>query len=229
MNKGTVILSSNDNGDYLSYLPYVQKAWNLLGWNTLTFYLGEKEIESTEENKIVKIFPSSLYRNETIVQVHRLLASKFVRGMIMTGDVDMIPLANYWNPDPKRITCYGYDLTGRSQYPICYIAMNAEDWDSLIPEENISDLLSKYQNAKESDFYKWWGVDQEIMTQRLKKFASESIVSIERGFTNGLAKGRIDRNQWETTIMNDDVKIDAHMVRPFDQEQAERIMKFVKP
>ncbi len=225
MNKRTVILSSNDNGDYLNYLPYTQKAWNLLGWNTLTFYLGDKEIESTEENKVVKIFPSSLYRNETMVQVHRLLASKFVKGLIMTGDVDMIPLANYWNPNADEITCYGYDLTGRKQYPICYIAMDAAKWDELIPEESIEELLAKYPNAKDTDFYKWWCVDQEIMTERLQ---AKQIISIERGFTNGLAQGRIDRNQWETTINNSDVKIDAHMVRPFNQEQAERIMKFVQ-
>ena len=91
-NKKTVILSSNSHKDYISYLPFVQKAWNLIGWDTLTFYLGDMDIESSNKNKIVKINSIKGYRDETVVQVSRLFGAKYLDGMIMTSDVDMMPL-----------------------------------------------------------------------------------------------------------------------------------------
>lgn len=237
--KKTVVLSTNDNPDYLNYLPYVQEAWNKLGWETLTFYLGMhpvKEICSNEMNKIVEL-PEYLYikeRSATVVQVIRLLAGHYVKeGLIMTGDVDMIPMANYWHPTIDNITVYGHDLTGRSQYPICYIAMSAERWREIIPEKSLTELLAKYPNAKSDDFYKWWGVDQEIITDRINKDAycnpdgSAKLILIDRGFTNGLAKGRIDRADWERTINSPDQKIDCHCLRPFNKTETERIMKMI--
>jgi len=35
----------NDHPNYINYWPYVTKAWNKLGWNTLTFYLGTNTIQ----------------------------------------------------------------------------------------------------------------------------------------------------------------------------------------
>jgi len=229
--KKTVILSSNSNPDYLSYLPYTQAAWNKLGWDTLTFYLGPDQLESTEQNRIVPISAAGTYRNETCVQVIRLMAGHFIEdGMIMIGDVDMIPLANYWNPTTDHITVWGFDLTGYSQYPMCYIAMTAERWRQIIPETSLLDLLNKYPKAKSEDFYEWWGVDQDIITERINELKRpDELVLIHRGFTNNLAKGRIDRYDWEGTIANGDRKIDAHCLRPFNLEQTERVMKLIQP
>lgn len=236
--KKTVVLSTNDNPDYCKYLPYTIEAWNKLGWDTLTFYMGSNadEVKKTipdlnDKNKFSEIFGKPEWCIEaTAVQVARLFGGHLLTGLIMTGDVDLIPLANYWNPTLDHITVYGFDLTGRSQYPICYIAMTADKWQRMIPEVSLSELLEKYPNAKSDDFYKWWGVDQEIITQRINERKSDGeLVLIDRGFTNGLAKGRIDRYDWEGTINNSDRKIDAHMLRPFNLEQTERVMKLIQP
>lgn len=230
--KKTVILSSNNNPDYLNYLPYVVKAWNMLGWDTLTFLtefapMPDIPFNPDNQNSFVTLHGlGSVPRKEMESQVVRLFCGRFIQdGLIMTGDVDMIPLANYWNPNPNEITVYGFDLTGRSQYPICYIAMSAEKWREAIPETSLQELLDKYPNSKSDDFYKWWGVDQEIITDRLK---SKPITFIDRGTTNGLAKGRIDRADWERTVTMDGVKIDAHCLRPFNLKETERIMKLIQ-
>lgn len=228
--KKTVVLSTNDNPDYLNYLPYVQEAWNKLGWETLTFVLNSTDFLSQPKNEIILLSSSGEYRPETAVQVIRLLAGHYVKeGLIMTGDVDMIPMANYWHPTIDNITVYGHDLTGRSQYPICYIAMSAERWREIIPEKSLDELLSKYPNAKSDDFYKWWGVDQEIVTERINTLKrKDELILVDRGFTNGLAKGRIDRADWERTINSPEQKIDAHMLRPFNWEQTQRVMKMIQ-
>ena len=218
MKKKTVILSTNDEENYISYLPYIQKAWNILGWNTLTFYLGDKNIESNDINLIVKLDPILGVRDATVVQVSRLFAHKYVNGLIMTSDIDMMPLSNYWNPDIDKFTCYGKDLTHNVHYPICYIAAPSDLWEKVIYENSIEELLAKYNQCKSDEFLTWWFTDQDIITERLLPFNPKNIT---RGFENNLAYGRIDRDNWEyTKYISKSEKIDAHMPRPFNKNEA---------
>lgn len=218
----TVILSTDDNLDYITCLPYIQKAWNNLGWKTLTFYLGDKEIQSSEDNKIIKINPIEGFKDATIVQVSRLFGSKYTDGLIMTSDVDMMPLSNYWHPDENTITCYGSDLTYYKHHPICYIASKKENWCKLIYEKSIEELLSKYPQSKSNNFNEWWFVDQDIITERIEK--NQNRIIIPRTFYNNLALGRIDRADWEFTKNNDTIKIDAHLPRPFNRNEVEILL-----
>lgn len=217
--KKTIILSTDDNENYISYLPYVQQAWNLLGWDTLTFYLGSKDISSTEKNKIINIEPIIGYRNCTVVQISRLLGYRYIQeGIIMTSDVDMMPLSNYWNPQYDQITCYGYDLTNFQQIPICYIAANNKMWENLVQSDSIESLLDQTTFGKSNNFNEWWFTDQLIITDRILKYTQKPLF-IHRGFSkNNLAKGRIDRVAWNLTKKEDSLKIDAHMPRPFDYD-----------
>jgi len=222
----TVIISTNDKEEYLKYLPHVIEAWNKLGWNTLTFHRGKYNLHNLndDKNRIVTINDASEYREETIVQVSRLLAALYIEdGMIMTSDVDMMPCKDYWHPESGKITCYGYDLTGYSQYPICYIAMEAYRWREIMEIQlggnfidTFNSLMEKYPNAKEEDFYKWWVVDQDIITEKLLK---ENVVSIERGnsiYVDYIAANRHDRFKWQESLSAD--AIDAHMPRPYSIE-----------
>lgn len=222
----TVILSTNDNPDYFNYLPYVQKAWNKLGWNTLTFYSGQNALTSeieNENNKIIYLHPIDGYRIETIVQVSRLFGFKFCDGLVMTSDVDMMPLSNYWNPNESELTVYGYDLTGFSEFPICYISAPKEIWQQLIPEVSIKEFLDKYKNAVSEDFYKWWGVDQQAITERILKYGNYT--QVNRGKDGILAYGRIDRYDWNGTKNKIGEKIDAHLPRPFNQIESEYLLQ----
>jgi hypothetical protein len=146
----------------------------------------------------------------------------------MTADGDMMPCSNYWHPNENEITCYGHDLTGYGHYPICYIAMNSNEWKrvmnitdgELMPQ--IESLLDKYEQASSDNWEQWWQVDQDIITEKLKK---ENVNSVLRGREQrfGLALGRIDRFNWAETI-NTENPIDAHMVRPFNLDAAINIL-----
>jgi hypothetical protein len=222
----TAILSTDDNQDYLGYLPYVQVAWNLLGWNTLTFYIGDKDLESSEKNKIINLDPIKGFRNATVLQVSRLFGAKYTDGFIMTSDVDMMPLSDYWKPDLNSWTVYGEDLTDYKHYPICYIAAPNILWNQIIYEQSIQELLEKYKQSKSHNFDEWWYVDQDIITERLRP---QKPTSINRGsIYHGIAKGRIDRIAWSQTLNIEEVKIDAHMPRPFNQKAAsDLILKYL--
>jgi hypothetical protein len=230
MNK-FVVVSANDNPDYYQYIPFVCKAWNNLGWKVICFLRGnEKTFEPIFDNKNYFFFleGKSKYRDETLVQVSRLFGAYCFEGLIMTADGDMMPCSNYWQPNENEITCYGHDLTGYGHYPICYIAMNSKEWKrvmnitdgELMPQ--IESLLDKYEQASSDNWEQWWQVDQDIITEKLKK---ENVNSILRGRENkfGLALGRIDRFNWAETI-NTENPIDAHMVRPFNLDAAINIL-----
>lgn len=135
----------------------------------------------------------------------------------MTGDVDMIPLSDYWNPN-GGITVWGHDLTGHTTYPMAYIGMSSEKWADVMSlrnhdgtiNTNVNTLIKRdidaMPNAKSEDFYRWWGVDQELITQRLKPY-KPTIIS--RGqYPNGFARGRVDRGAW--TLYHKEY-IDCHM------------------
>jgi hypothetical protein len=183
----TAVLSTNDNLNYLLYLPYVQKAWNCLGWNTLTFYLGKENLESSEQNKIVKIEEVNPYKEATVVQISRLFAHNYLDGLIMTSDIDMMPLSNYWQPTDDKIHCYGSD-----------------------------------PQAKSNNFNEWWFVDQDIITERIE--INKNRIIIPRTFDNNLALGRIDRVDWEFTKNRNTIKIDSHLLRPFNRQETENLL-----
>ena len=225
----TVVISSNDNPNYIDCLPYVQKAWNKLGWNTLTFYLGNKAINSTHQNKIVKIKKVKHYRDSTVLQVYRLFGAKYAKGLLMTSDVDMLPISNYWQPQEDNFTVYGEDLTGYRHFPMCYISAPSELWEKIIPEKSIEELLNKYNCARSKEFNDWWYTDQQIITERLKPL---NPIKINRGKNKyNLAKGRVDRCNWQNTLEIDDKKIDAHLIKatnPSFQKEIAKIMTLIK-
>jgi len=237
MNK-YVVISTNDNPDYYQYVPYVIKAWNKLGWKVITFLRGDKsKLQKLIDGQNIFYYldGKSKYRDETLVQCSRLFAACLIEnGLLMTSDGDMMPCSDYWKPNPDTITCYGHDLTGYGHYPICYIAMRAEVWRTTM-EINSGDnvlnamesLLDKYEQASSDNWEQWWQVDQDIITEKLKGKTLDSIIRGKNNIITDLAKGRIDRYNWNGTF---DVEnpIDAHMPRPFNIEAAINILNKIQ-
>lgn len=226
--KKYIVLSVNDNPDYLYYVPLVMQAWINLSWEPLVLYNGDKYDEQTPVAKLAfsihsqrmiwPILVQGNYRSDTVTQVSRLYAGgHFLYPSdvyLMTGDIDMLPLSDYWKPDFTKITCYGHDLTGRGHYPICYIGMTNRKWRQVMEYsggtigEQIEKGLIGQPQARSKDFYKYWFTDQDIVTQKLQPYKNE-IVSIDRGqYPNGFAVGRVDRGAWS---LNHSQFIDCHM------------------
>jgi hypothetical protein len=146
----------------------------------------------------------------------------------MTSDADMIPLSDYWHPDRDKITTYGHDLTRYKHVPMCYIAMNVASWRKVmnLTDNYYDDLDRDLQNSSALSDIKygdggWWGVDQDIITERLSNYPT---VKIDRGTeSNGYPRGRYDRS-----AMNDfpSTMIDFHA--PHDpQNHIEKIREVI--
>jgi hypothetical protein len=246
------------------FAPLVMWAWRHFGWEPILFYQrsNSSRDEKGEPNNLAYIedlldrngisFPKMVdsiegYRSDTITQISRLYASE-VHGMngdeyLMTGDIDMLPLSNYWAPRHDDITVYGHDLTGYGHYPICYIGMTAVKWHAVMKcyDFNINEAgsnnkrqynyfikrdLDTLPQAKDPDFYKYWFSDQDLITQRLNEYGKEKIIFINRGHgTHGFARGRVDRGSggW---VLDQPELIDAHLIQQAHHEQ-ERIQKIL--
>lgn len=212
-----IALSVNSNPDYLYFTPLTCWAWRKLGWEPIIMaevgVLSNPYIDLALK-KSIRLKKPEGYRSDTITQVSRLYAACVQDGYIMTGDIDMIPLSDYWQPTQDEITIYGHDLTGYGHYPICYIGMpstrwvevmglTSKDYNSLIKRD-----LDALPQAKDPDFYKYWFTDQELITKRINETQFKKNI-VKRGqYKNGYAVGRVDRGAWS---LDHDVFIDAHL------------------
>lgn len=253
--KKYIVLSVNDNQDYLYFTPLVCWAWRKLGWKPILLYQGTPNILTelinetfdvlhsgmSAEMKILYTLTSEIipsiegYRSDTITQISRLYAQVIYDGrdFAMIGDIDMIPLSDYWNPNPDKVTVYGHDLTGFGHYPMCYIAMKGVTWgiimgtsDRGIIKDYIKRDLDTLPQAKDPDFYKYWFSDQDLITQRLNEYGKEKITFINRGQgSHGYARGRVDRGSggW---VLDQPELIDAHL-RQQTHHKKEKVLELI--
>lgn len=236
--KKYVVVSSNNNPDYLFYLPYVEKAWASCGWNLCVMITDDVEKYDTrlESTIVVRLPKIEGLRNETIAQASRLYAANYLPldSLIMTSDMDLIPLQDYWHPKIEDITVYGHDLTWYSYFPMGYTAMSGENWKKHLncTFDTAKDML---RDAKETgiafsnEWDKWWNFDWDLLTKRLMPY-KDKLTLINRGQINiagsTLAKGRIDRYNWEVT-QNQPDWIDAHCEN-VNVQHPDKLNKFLK-
>lgn len=223
--KKTIILSVNDNPEYLFYTPLTVWAWRYFGWEPVLFYHGQlfNSLAVLAINKTQDVGDSTYqldgtgYHSETVSQISRLYGSCVFDGYIMTGDIDMIPLSDYWKPDPYKLSVWGHDLTGYEHYPICYIGAPSEIWAQIMKVCGESDYnkaikrdLDLLPQAKSIDRVKRWVTDQDLITERIKKSGLQAEHYHRGTYKNGYARGRVDRSAW--TLKHDQF-IDCHMLR----------------
>lgn len=248
MMKRIVAISSNGSNDYLFYLPIVTWAWNKLGWEVLTMICNSEHptfeqrkklvIESSlefagVENYYIDIPKIKGVREETLTQCARLYAANLAdfNYMVMTSDADMLPLSDYWKPNPVHFTSYGRDLSDK-HFPICYLAGTTKSWQTLMRlSGNLKyDMRQDLELRKDVHSDKWeeyWQCDQNLVTERLNKF---DVARIDRGIDpyTGYPVGRVDRSAWEKSLSQPE-RIDAHLFRGgYKIENFTRIISLIK-
>jgi hypothetical protein len=258
--KKYIVLSFNSNVDYLYFLPLTMWAWRYFGWEPIVFYQQDKhEIRSEQWERLHELEELTLntpgnesfhphyikliegYRSDTITQISRLYGACNIASFqndtyLMTGDIDMLPLSDYWKPDFNKVTVWGHDLTGFGHFPICYIGASYHQWteamkiDSNDYNKLIKRDLDTLPQAKDPDFYKYWFSDQDLITARLKEYGTGKIDFINRGQgSHGYARGRVDRASggW---VLDQPELIDAHLQQQthHSDEKIERLMGLLK-
>lgn len=215
-----IVVSSNNNPDYLFYLPYMEKAWNSYGWTLCVMVTDDVDISKLKYNNldthIYKLPNIPGLRTESIAQAGRLYAANYLPAdsFIMTSDMDLLPLSDYWKPNEEQTTIYGHDLTDYSFYPMGYIAQSSEKWKQamILTGDTCFDMLRdahQYAHlAFAQDWESWWNWDWTMITNRMKPNASQYTFITRGRQSNGFAYGRIDRGNSMAHVEGE--LIDAH-------------------
>jgi len=216
--KRYVVISTNNNPDYYFYAPYQEKAWNKLGWNLCVMCTNDVDTNqlclSSPGTIVVQLPMLNELRTETVAQASRLYAANYLPmdALIMTCDMDLIPLSDYWNPDRNNITVYGHDLTDYSYFPMGYTAMLGSKWKEVMKcsyntEADMMRDATEYSYITMSkEWEQWWNYDWTLLTDRLKRYNIDH--KIRGRQSNGFAHGRIDRGNSMAMIQGE--LIDAH-------------------
>lgn len=221
--KRYVVVSTTNNPDYYFYATYIEKAWNSLGWDLcvmITEGVNPLDLKLSNRSSVIVQLPKiEGLRDATIAQAGRLYAANYLPedAMIMTSDIDLLPLSDYWNPSADNITVYGHDLTWYSYYPMGYVAMTGKNWKQYL-SCTMNTAIDLERDAKltgiaySEDWEQWWNHDWQHLTNVLKQH-TDKITFINRGQVQiagaTLALGRIDRYDWEKT-QEQSILIDAH-------------------
>lgn len=216
------------------FAKYQEKAWNKLGWRLCIMITADVNpadlhlpayFQPTEKPStiIIKLPDIPELRPATIAQAGRLYAANELPedDLIMTCDMDLIPLSDYWHPDPERITVYGHDLTWHSFFPMGYCAMSGMNWKKYmkLTGDTKADILTDAQdktishNPYGEKWEEYWDYDWDLLTTRLRPY-KHLIEFKDRGQINiagaTLAKGRIDRHNIDATQKQPEPFIDMH-------------------
>jgi len=229
--KRVAVISTNDNLDYLFYLPLVIEGWYKLGYDVHVFYHGKTEPLELSMDVITNL--SNKYDRDTdvhfiqsidgiddvtLIQCARLFAGYFYRGTdtrIVTSDIDMLVVKDIFL-DKGNVDVYGHDLTGFKQVPMCYVSATADRWWNMMGLDEHIDLQANMAMViRQEPFHnscyghEKWATDQEILT---KKLAGQFSYTHERGIEPGsfLPKGRLDRYNW---VYPNSELIDVHLPR----------------
>lgn len=214
MNK-FAILSTDNNSEYYSLLPLACYSWQKIGYTPLIITVGlpYKIQELLQQYCNAWLFHADQragVKDSTIAQLSRLFAYGKVKDddILITADADMVIARDIFTHDVNQgqIVSYGYDLTGRSELPICYVKATAAKWRELMGEFTIP------EKAYSERWEDYWSVDQQLLTQRAREYGMDRITFIDRGNQNkhGLPTGRWDRYDWAHIP---DSIIDVHMKR----------------
>lgn len=238
------IISTNSNPDYSFFLPICSAFWHRAGFNTISLVVDNGQHSESlkvamnydkyaDERDITHIIDAKQFpcRDATVSQVSRLLGWMLGESndYFILGDIDMLQLdANYWG-DTSGVNIYGHDITGFGQIPMCYVGAFGHQWAEIIDHDNESTLQHNLlrilfndtdimDKVKSQDFYKWWDIDQHILTESIKNYGIDKCRKIDRGTDRrtGMVYGRIDRANWRKRPERD---VDAHCIRPAYSEQ----------
>lgn len=212
--KKYAVISTDNNPDYYSLVPLTCLSWVKLGYTPIVICYGLPTIfykYCPSETIIVDALSIEGVKDSTAAQVSRLFISSILPlgndDIIIIGDADMLVMKDIFDCNGS-IVSYGFDLTGHSEIPMCYVVADKKRWiemmgcEMVVPQSGYSETWETY-----------WATDQILLTKKAQEYGFEKIKFVDRGHdqsNHGLPISRWDRFKWEN--IPSDI-IDVHMIR----------------
>ncbi len=219
-----VIYSTNGNHDYEFFAPLVAHAWRNFGWEPVVILSSDvssvvRSKLSEQAVKCVELPDVEGCSSVTAIQTSRIYAAcNEGDSYVMTSDVDMFPLSDFWPKDGKlRVT--GWDITGypnpAAHVPICYVQATSDKWREFMEPSSEDWVASMVDGLREIGGLNGnWEADQELLTKRVRGYGEHLFEKVRRYCHAGI--GRVCRSGWNEGVARLRVQpqIDCHVLRP---------------
>jgi hypothetical protein len=231
------IVSTDDNTLYSEFWPVVENLWvNLIGIKPILVKISDvNEIIHNNNSIIHNIKKIDGVDTGLQSQIARMFVTKYYKDSVcLTSDIDMLPLSKkYFTSDIENLNndsmvIFSSDAYKNvNRYPICYNAGKGSLFSEILQldvsfEEYCNRLLS----------LGWgWDTDELYFGRMINSYYDQSkITKLNRGWTFGVAKDRLDRIRWKYDPNNfKDQFIDSHSLRPYSthKTQIDKIVNLV--
>lgn len=215
------IHGSNNNPLYLDFWPVVSRVWkekfNIM---PVLGLVGSEESDLYDDGNglVVKVKINESQDSSLSSQIVRMYITKYLDGVSIISDIDMIPLSkkyfidqfdNFSDQDVLVLSSHHPQTSKINQYPMCYVAGESK---------TLSNIFNS--NVTWDEFYsqvpkKGWTSDQVYLYERISNYGKEKIKFPYRSFVND----RIDRSFWSYDLVKfiNQEYIDCHSLRPYYQ------------
>lgn len=234
-----VIMSTDGNELYDDFWEINKTIWkNVIGVTPILVVIGDEDkIEHNEDCVIIYYKKVADIKTSFQAQIARLyVTSLFLENTLLISDLDMIPLNKNYFTDfadevkENQILIYTSDAYGyidQKRYPMCYNLAKGKTYHEIL---NFDFTFQEFVMKLDSlNIEPKWDTDELYFGDCVYEFEKENynrIIKKERGFREGWATNRIDRNYWFSANYNYD-KIpegfyyDCHSLRPYKKYKKE--------
>ena len=224
-----VLMGSDKNPEYIDFWNPVSKIWKeIFNITPVLGLIGDEESELEETDfGLVKKF--KVIENVDIglqSQVVRLFLPKFLDGICLMSDIDMIPLSKkYFEENSKYIeednmvifSSNNPQTINEKMYPICYVGAHSNTYKKVFELDTSWDIFCHKLSERNENWY----TDQKFLFEKSSDFNLETnkLILLERKWGNN----RVDRSNWSYNpeLIKEGYYIDCHSLRPYNIYKSE--------
>ena len=225
----TVILSSNDNPNYIQFWPIVSEAWTLMGVEPILLYTGEQKLNL--KGNVINFYSKNIDSSFVAQNIRILYPSLLDGNTCLVSDIDNLPLSKKYfinsvlDYENDSFIIYRPDACPPNMISMMWNAAKSSTWKEIFnidSERNIEKYLKKWYTKKYAIEGKAWYTDQIKLRKYVNKFSKKNKSRIVELDDTEMGFFRFNRNKLKKHInlINENPNLeftDFHMPRPFSE------------
>ena len=225
----TVILSSNDNPNYIQFWPIVSEAWSLMGVEPILIYTGEQKLNL--KGNVINFFSKNIDSSFVAQNIRILYPSLLDGNTCLVSDIDNLPLSKKYFVDSvlsfndDSFIIYRPDACPPNMISMMWNAASSSTWKEIFNIDSEKDLeknLKKWYTKKYAIEGTAWYTDQIKLRKYVNKFSKKNKSRIVELDDTELGFFRFNRNRLEKhfNMIQENPNLeftDFHMPRPFNE------------
>lgn len=234
----TVILSSDDNQDYIEFWPIVSEAWKLMGLEPILIYTGKTK---PKLNGNIIHFYNEKIDSAFVAQNIRILYPGLLKNKnCIVSDIDNMPLSKKYfinsvkELDSQSFVIYRPDACPPNMISMMWNAASSQTWNEIFKvnsEKDINKLLKRWYTNKYSIRGKAWYTDQIKLRKYINKFERKNKDRVILLNDNSTGFNRFNRNKLQihlNQMKKGEIYTDFHMPRPYSEfkEEIQEVFDF---